>query len=547
MAIQLVKFDFSKGKGMVKCVPSLFGIIRDHFSIEDKKKKAVARHYADHYIDPRSYAISPTGQFDVWFASEIVKFLKSRKINFSLEATDAFKEAFSSKFDFEFNPNDNIFELDLKLREYQREGVKLALERGNGIFLYPTSAGKTLTMATTVKNILKRKPNAKILIVTLTHLVNQLYNDFESYGMNMKGVGKWTGDNAFDDGNNVIIAGSTILGNHLTFNLKEYEKQNKIIRACKKGLNVGGNDKETVKELRKQLSEAEAAVSKMDSKVQAYNKIKTYIENVYAVFIDEVHQCKKSNIVTKLFSKLNTKHRFGYTGTMPNDKIDEWTILGNVGPLRQIVNRDMLVENGNITDVEVRFVDLHYKRTPNYEAFDEDNWQVSLENFRIESEFLYKSEFRNDVIAKICTAVPKNILVLVDRIEHGEYLKNKIQEMAPNKRVVFIYGEIDKDERERVRVEMESSDNLVCIAITKIFSTGVSIKNIHFLLFAVAWKTRVSIIQSIGRGVRAMAGKERVVLFDLHDCLRYGTKHYIERMEIYKNEGFETKNKSVNE
>ena len=61
------------------------------------------------------------------------------------------------------------------------------------------------------------------------------------------------------------------------------------------------------------------------------------------------------------------------------------------------------------------------------------------------------------------------------------FLKNKIQEMAPNKRVVFIYGEIDKDERERVRVEMESSDNLVCIAITKIFSTGVSIKNIHFL------------------------------------------------------------------
>ena len=69
-------------------------------------------------------------------------------------------------------------------------------------------------------------------------------------------------------------------------------------------------------------------------------------------------------------------------------------------------------------------------------------------------------------------------------------------------------------------------------------STGVSIKNLHYLIMADSFKSEQIVIQSIGRLLRLFEGKEKAVIFDLVDVfseemnnILYG--HYIERKKFY--------------
>jgi type I site-specific restriction endonuclease len=83
---------------------------------------------------------------------------------------------------------------------------------------------------------------------------------------------------------------------------------------------------------------------------------------------------------------------------------------------------------------------------------------------------------------------------------------------------------------------MESNDNVVCIAISAIFSTGVNIKNLHNIVFAAGGKSFIRTVQSIGRGLRLHANKTRLIIIDLCDLLHYGERHCEKRIEIYKKE-----------
>ena len=102
---------------------------------------------------------------------------------------------------------------------------------------------------------------------------------------------------------------------------------------------------------------------------------------------------------------------------------------------------------------------------------------------------------------------------MVNHIEHGEILFEKISNLT-NKRVYFIRG----------------------IAISAIFSTGVNIKNLHNIIFAAGGKSFIRTVQSIGRGLRKHSNKEKLVIIDLVDNLRYSLAHSIKRQEIYTKE-----------
>lgn len=69
---------------------------------------------------------------------------------------------------------------------------------------------------------------------------------------------------------------------------------------------------------------------------------------------------------------------------------------------------------------------------------------------------------------------------------------------------------------------MEKSDNVICIAVTKIFSTGINIKNLHNVMFAAGGKSAVTVVQSIGRGLRLHPTKKMLNIWDLSD---YGFKY----------------------
>ena len=94
---------------------------------------------------------------------------------------------------------------------------------------------------------------------------------------------------------------------------------------------------------------------------------------------------------------------------------------------------------------------------------------------------------------------------------------------------------------------MEKKKNIVVVAISKIFSTGINIKNLHYIIFAGGGKAKIKIVQSIGRGLRLHTDKEELIIFDIADNLRYGQRRVEERLTLYDNEDIKYKFTSYNE
>ena len=69
----------------------------------------------------------------------------------------------------------------------------------------------------------------------------------------------------------------------------------------------------------------------------------------------------------------------------------------------------------------------------------------------------------------------------------------------------------------------------------------------HHIIFAESTKAEITIRQSIGRGMRKLAEKNKVVIWDLVDQLDgYMVKHAAKREEVYLDQEFEITKNSVN-
>lgn len=224
---------------------------------------------------------------------------------------------------------------------------------------------------------------------------------------------------------------------------------------------------------------------------------------------------------------------FGFTGSMPANQFESWSINKIFGSIIYKKESIDLRNNNFITNVRVIGLEMEYKNVPEFSKPTMDN---PTAGYIEETEWLHTQEYRNSVIAKLINKLETNTLVLVDRIVHGEILFEYLQQWT-NKKIFFIQGSVDVEEREELRKLMEATSGVVCIAISKIFSTGISIKNLHNVVFASIGKARIKIIQSIGRSLRLHHTKKLATIFDIADtCLMYGSKHFEERKSLYEAE-----------
>ena len=93
---------------------------------------------------------------------------------------------------------------------------------------------------------------------------------------------------------------------------------------------------------------------------------------------------------------------------------------------------------------------------------------------------------------------------------------------------------------------MEKENDIICIAITKIFSTGINIKNLHNIVLAAGGKSSVTVVQSIGRGLRLHPDKKELNIWDIVDTnYKYSSKHGEKRQEIYAREKIPTKMRNI--
>ena len=127
------------------------------------------------------------------------------------------------------------------------------------------------------------------------------------------------------------------------------------------------------------------------------------------------------------------------------------------------------------------------------------------------------------------------------------HLFNLIQQELHDRKVFFVYGGVDANEREKIREITEKQKNAVIVASYGTFSTGINIRNLHNIIFSSPSKSKIRVLQSIGRGLRLGDNKTQCKLYDIADDLTYKNKqnftlrHFMERINIYNEEEFDYK------
>ena len=474
-------FDYDNKKQVGLLTGTYFDQIRNIFSVENDAAK-FARHYG-RFIAKRKYIITPTGRFEPCMFFEIRKYIKENNIDVKLHQTESFKQEILPSY----NTNE-IAELNLPLRDYQSSVVSTCLKIGRGVTVLATAGGKTLTIAALIESIYKTDKTLKCLIVVPDlMLVNQTYGDFKQYGVSFT-YSKWTGSNTLNLGTNVVIANTGIMQS-----------------------------------------------SKTDT---------SWIEHVDLLIVDEVHKLRKANKINKIINQVKSPHRFGFTGTMPENQEDQWNIVGKIGPILFEKNSYQLRSEKYIANAEALVLKLKYKEPPRHlvrRATDPG------ERYRKESEFLRGNKFRNNTLSTLINNFTNNGLVLIDYIEHGQILEQHLKENCPDKQVYFMRGDVPVEERDKLKKLIEKRKDIICVAISKIFSTGISINNLHYIVFAGGGKAKIKILQSIGRGLRKHKDKKKVVIVDMADQLYYGIKHMNKRLDIYKEENLNYGIKTIEE
>ena len=113
-----------------------------------------------------------------------------------------------------------------------------------------------------------------------------------------------------------------------------------------------------------------------------------------------------------------------------------------------------------------------------------------------------------------------------------------------DRKVFFVYGKTDTQTRENIRAITEKERSAIIVASYGTFSTGINIRNLHNIVFSSPSKSRIRVLQSIGRGLRTSSTKNSTVVFDIADDLSHGHwnnftyNHFQERINIYNEEEF---------
>lgn len=375
--------------------------------------------------------------------------------------------------------------LPYKIRDYQLYAFTNAVRKQRQLILSPTGSGKSLIIYLLIRFLQQKRA---LIVVPTINLVTQMYNDFKEYG--------------FDSDSYV----------HCIFS---------------------GQEKETTKPI---------ILSTWQS---IYDLPKEWFHSVDLVICDEVHGATAKSLKGIMENLINCHLRFGTTGTLDELPVHRLMLEGLFGPILKATSTSELIENKTLADLDIRNIVLKYPK---------EECKV-VRDYQGEIDFLINYEKRNQFITNLALTCKGNTLVLFRIIEHGKNLEELIQLKQRHysaigiesfERPVFlIYGVTPGEEREEIRQILFKETEAIIVASYGVFSLGVNIPSLKNIIFGAPYKSKIKVLQSIGRGLRRIEGeKELCTLYDIADDLsykkrmNYTLKHMVDRVKYYNEENF---------
>ena len=272
-----------------------------------------------------------------------------------------------------------------------------------------------------------------------------------------------------------------------------------------------------------------------------YNLERGFFEDYDVIIGDEAHLFKSKSLINIMDKLHHAKYRFGFTGTLDGTQTHKWVLEGLFGPSYKVTQTKDLMDSGYLSQLDIQCVVLKYK-PQKFDTYEE------------EIQFLISNEKRNKFLCNLAVDLKGNTLMLYSRVEsHGKVLYEMINKNVNHgRKVFFIHGGVDAEDRELVRKITEEENNAIIVASYGTFSTGINIKKLHNVIFASPSKSRIRNLQSIGRVLRKGKDKNKAKLYDIADDLTKGSRknytlnHFIERVKIYVQEQFNYEIISIN-
>jgi len=472
----------------VFCEPSIAQELSDYFSFDVPGAKFHPL-YKSRMWDGKVKLFSIfTKEIYAGLKDYIEAFAKERDYSFKDAVTPVFKDPVSYKDVENFCKDLQLSSKGqpIEIRDYQIEAVYKAISDGRRLLLSPTGSGKSLIIYCLLRWHLKFN-RRQIILVPTTSLVEQMYSDFQDYSS----INGWKASNHCH----------RIYGGH--------EKSN----------------------------EFDVVISTWQS---LYKLPKNFFEDFQTIYGDEAHLFKAKSLTSILNKCTNSPYRIGTTGTLDGTKTHKLVLEGIFGPVLKVTTTKQLISEKTLADLKIFNIILEYS--------DEIKKSVKGNSYQEEMDFLVQHEPRNRFIRNLALKQDKNTLVLFQYVEkHGKILFEMIKEKEPNRKVFFVYGGTDAEQREKIRGLTEKETDAIIVASYGTFSTGINIKNLHNIIFASPSKSRIRNLQSIGRGLRTNDNKDSCTLYDIGDDLTWKSKknytllHMIERIKIYNDEHFNYK------
>ena len=444
-----------------------------------------------------------TREIYIGLLEELVHFFKDN--DYSFEFTFKKENVFHEDL---FKDTLELLEDKFELFEHQLSAIKFALKTNRGLIVSATGSGKSAIMYIIAMYYLLQGQSKILIIVPRTQLVEQISDAFVEYH---KGDKK-----AFKDTFELIYSGTS-------------RNPNASIV----------------------ISTWQSLVKNPRSSFSQYD----------VVLFDEAHLASAKSIASIMENCTNTKYKFGFTGTLTNKSadtdIDEFVLKGLFGKVEVVsTNRD-LMDKGILTNVVINAIHLKYKDkdickrimngSPETKAI-EDHVTKRKKLFNDEIEYIFSAKERNELLVKIALSRKGNTLMMFQLVErHGKILYNILKEAVKSvgKEVFYIHGKISVAEREEIRKLIEAQDNIIVVSSYGTTSTGIDYKNISNIIFASGFKSRITTLQTIGRGLRKHINKELLNLYDFGDDFSLDKKtknflfnHFLERVSIYRDQKF---------
>ena len=385
--------------------------------------------------------------------------------------------------------------IPMKPHEHQLDAIRHALYANRTLLVSPTGSGKSLMIYTMVRYHLDKLPKDKkiLIIVPTTSLVSQLYSDFKDYAKN----DKWC-----------------------------------VETNCHRVMS--GIEKDDLKK--------RVIISTWQS---IYKQPKEYFSKFGAVFGDECHLFKAKSL-TSIMTKLeDCPVRIGTTGTLDGSLTHKLVIEGLFGPVYEVTKTKTLMERKLLSTLKIDAILLKHSESVRSE--------LKRSTYQDEIDYIVSCEERNRFVCRLTNNLKGNTLVLFQFVEkHGKVLHQIMKKEFPDKQVFFVHGGTDAEQRETIRKFVEKTENAVIIASYGTFSTGVSIKRLHNIVFASPSKSRIRVLQSIGRQLRKSEHKDVAKLYDIADDLswkkykNHTLRHFEERLKIYDGESFQYAQININ-